>query len=62
MLEATLEATHSSILVWRIPQTEECGGLQPMGSQKSDTNEQLTLRLSVTSGCHVGQDNAVKLV
>ena len=55
-------ATHSSILVWRIPQTEESGGLQPMGSQKSDTNEQLTLRLSVTSGCHVGQDNAVKRV
>ena len=55
-------ATHSSVLARRIPQTEECGGLQPMGSQKSDTNEQLTLSLSVTSGCHVGQDNAVKLV
>ena len=25
-------ATHSSILVWRIPWTEELGGLQPMGS------------------------------
>ena len=24
-------ATHSSILVWRIPWTEEPGGLQPMG-------------------------------
>ena len=23
-------ATHSSILVWEIPQTEEPGGLQPM--------------------------------
>ena len=30
-------ATHSSILVWEIPWTEEPGGLQPMGSQKSWT-------------------------
>ena len=29
-------ATHSSILVWEIPQTEEPGGLQSMGSQESD--------------------------
>ena len=27
-------ATHSSILAWRIPQTEESGGLQRMGSQR----------------------------
>ena len=26
--------THSSSLAWRIPWTEEPGGLQPMGSQK----------------------------
>ena len=26
-------AAHSSILAWRIPQTEEPGGLQSMGSQ-----------------------------
>ena len=26
-------ATHSSILAWRIPGTEESGGLQSMGSQ-----------------------------
>ena len=26
-------ATHSSILVWRIPRTEEPSGLQSMGSQ-----------------------------
>jgi len=29
--------THSSILAWRIPWTEEPGGLQSMGSQESDT-------------------------
>ena len=27
-------ATHSSILAWRIPWTEEPGGLQPMGSER----------------------------
>ena len=27
-------ATHSSILVWRIPRTEEPGGLQSIGSQR----------------------------
>ena len=29
--------THSRILAWEIPRTEEPGGLQPMGSQKSQT-------------------------
>ena len=27
-------ATHSSILAWRIPGSEETGGLQSMGSQR----------------------------
>ena len=27
-------ATHSSILVWNIPWTEESGGLQSMGSKR----------------------------
>ena len=27
-------ATHSSILAWRIPWTEESGGLQSIGSQR----------------------------
>ena len=27
-------ATHSSILAWRIPRTEEPGGLQSMGLQR----------------------------
>ena len=30
-------AAHSSILAWQIPWTEEPGGLQSMGSQKSQT-------------------------
>ena len=28
-------ATHSSIFAWRIPRTEEPGGLQSTGSQRS---------------------------
>ena len=31
-------ATHSSILAWEIPWTEEPGGLQPMGSQRVGHN------------------------
>ena len=30
-------ATNSSILAWEIPQTEESGGLQSMGTKESDT-------------------------
>ena len=33
--------TNSSILAWRIPWTEELGGLPSMGSQR-DTTERLT--------------------
>ena len=43
--EGSLEkemATHSSILAWRIPWTEELGGLQSMRPQVSDTTEQLS--------------------
>ena len=32
-LEKEME-THSRILAWKIPQTEEPGGLQSMGSQR----------------------------
>ena len=31
-------ATHSSVLAWRIPWTEELGGLQSMGSQRVGHN------------------------
>ena len=36
-------ATHSSILAWRLPWTEEPGGLQSMGCKEPDTTERLTL-------------------
>ena len=32
-------ATHSSILAWRIPWTEEPGGLQSLGCKESERTE-----------------------
>ena len=32
-------ATHSNILVWRIPWTEEPAGYSPQGCKELDTNE-----------------------
>ena len=42
--------THSSILTWKIPWTEEPGGLQSMGLQESETTEQLSTHQSEMSG------------
>ena len=36
-------ATHSNILAWRIPWTEEPGEYSSWGHKESDTTEQLTL-------------------
>ena len=44
-------ATHSRIPAWRIPWTEEPGGLQSTGSQQLDTSEQLTLSLFTFTMC-----------
>ena len=38
--------THSSILAWRIPWTEEPGGLQSMGSQEVRHNSMTNTRCS----------------
>ena len=32
-------AAHSSVLAWRIPWTEELGGLQSTGRKESDTTD-----------------------
>ena len=40
-------ATHSNILAWRIPWTEEPGGLQSMGITESDTTEQLSTHAQI---------------
>ena len=34
-------ATHSSILAWRIPWTEDLGGYSPHGRKESDMTERL---------------------
>ena len=39
-------ATHSSILAWRIPWTEEPGRLQSTGHKELDTTEKLSYSLS----------------
>ena len=51
-------ATHSSILAWEIPWTEETGRLQSMGSQKLDrlsdqttTNDKADRVLTVSENC-----------
>jgi len=43
--------THSSILSWRIPWTEEPGGLQSTDHKESDMTERLTLSLSESLCC-----------
>ena len=48
-------ATHSGILAWEIPPTEEPGGLQPMGSQSrtrltKETTTKNSRSLVITSG------------
>ena len=42
-------ATHSSILGWKIPWTEEPGGLYSIVSQ-SDTTDQLSMRAPAIGG------------
>ena len=45
--------THSSILAWKIPWTEEFGGLQSIRSQRMGMTDQLTLSPSKSlSGSH----------
>ena len=43
-------ATCSSLLAWKIPWTEQPGGLQSMGSQESDTTERLESRYCLPIG------------
>ena len=46
-------ATHSNILAWRIPWTEEPGGLQSIGSQKSWTPlNQLSMQAYIYTHTH----------
>ena len=47
-------APHSSTLAWKIPWTEEPGGLQSMGSLESDTTEWLHFHFSLSC---IGEGN-----
>ena len=43
-------ATHSSIVAWRIPWTEELGRPQFVGSQELNTSERLVLTNQLNKG------------
>ena len=45
-------ATHSSILAWRIPWTEEPGGLQSIGSQRVEPDRAISLSLGAVNDSH----------
>jgi len=47
-------ASHSSTFAWKIPWTEEPGGLQSMGSLESDTTERLHFHFSLSC---IGEGN-----
>ena len=46
-------ATHSSILAWENPQTEESGGLQPWGHRESDRTEWASMQEYVHSNVEI---------
>ena len=54
-LEEEME-THSSILAWRIPWTEEPGGLQSLGSQKVGHDMYLRTHYLQVQGGHLSQE------
>ena len=43
--------THSSILAWKTPWTEEPGGLQSMGSQRIE-HDRLSMHMSMQAYTH----------
>ena len=48
-------APHSSTFAWRIPWTQEPGGLQSMGSLESDMTEQFHFHFSLS---YIGEGNS----
>ena len=40
-------ATHSSVLAWRVPRTEEPGGLQSTGSHRHDVSDLACAHLQI---------------
>ena len=60
-------ATHSSVLAWEIPWTEEPDGLQFMGSKESDTTQRLqkttilNLKQAQVGRCGLGRGSQVQV-
>ena len=53
-------ATHSSILAWRIPWTEESGRLSSRGRKESDTTERLSTHQKATRS-QVGREETPRV-
>ena len=51
-------ATHSSILTWEIPWTEECGGLVYMGWQKGQTQLRDKTKISQSMAMKIEKENS----
>ena len=51
-------APHPNTLAWKIPWTEEPGGLQSMGLEESDTTGQLHFHFSLS---RIGEGNGTPL-
>ena len=54
-------ATHSGILVWRIPWTEKPDRLQSTGSQESDTTQRLNHHHQWEVTANADDENILKL-
>ena len=52
-------ATHSSILAWEIPWTEEPGWIQSIGSKELDMTEQLSNQITTTMSLVITYDSSV---
>ena len=55
-------AAHSSILAWRIPWTEELGGLQSTGCKESDTTERLHFLFRLLGNIRLSLSTKIKLI
>ena len=58
LLSEKAMATHSSTLAWKVPWTEEPGGLQSMGLLRVGTTERLHFRSSLSC---IGEGNGTPL-
>ena len=54
--------THSSILAWKFPWTEESGGLQSMGPKELDTTEHLTKYIYIYTHTHTHTHTHIHLL